>query len=97
MTKRKEEAAQTKNIHVSLALQVMQRRLVSSIYAIRNTLQKRWMALQGLTDELERNPSLWKQRVKLEDFDDVNIDDLDDLEDDERDALDKGERALSDG
>ena len=88
LTKRKEEAAQTKNIHVSLALQVMQRRLVSSIYAIRNTLQKRWMALQGLTDELERNPSLWKQRVKLEDFDDINIDDLDDLEDDERDALD---------
>ena len=77
LTKRKEEAAQTKNIHVSLALQVMQRRLVSSIYAIRNTLQKRWMALQGLTDE-----------VKLEDFDDINIDDLDDLEDDERDALD---------
>ncbi len=88
LTKRKAEAVQTKNIHVSLALQVMQRRLVSSIYAIRNTLQKRWMALQGLTDELERNPSLWRQRVKLEDFDDINIDDLDDLEDDERDALD---------
>ena len=88
LTKRKEEAAATKNIHVSLALQVMQRRLVSSIYAIRNTLQKRWMALQGLTDELERNPSLWKQRVKLEEFDDVNINELDDLEDDERDALD---------
>ena len=88
LTKRKEEAAQTKNIHVSLALQVMQRRLVSSIYAIRNTLQKRWIALQGLTDELERNPSLWKQKVKLEDFDDINIDDLDDLEDDEREALD---------
>ena len=88
LTKRKEEAAETKNIHVSLALQVMQRRLVSSIYAIRNTLQKRWIALQGLTDELERNPSLWKQKVKLEDFDDINIDDLDDLEDDEREALD---------
>lgn len=88
LTKRKEEAAQSKNIHVSLALQVMQRRLVSSIFAIRNTLHKRWTALQGLTDELEKNPSLWKQRIKLEDFDDINIDDLDDLEDDERDALD---------
>lgn len=88
LTKRKEEAAQTKNIHVSLALQVMQRRLVSSIYAIRNTLQKRWIALQGLTDDLERNPSLWKQKIKLEDFDDIDIDDLDDLEDDEREALD---------
>ena len=88
LTKRKEEAAETKNIHVSLALQVMQRRLVSSIYAIRNTLQKRWMALQGLSDQLERNPSLWRQRIKIDDFEDVNIDDLDDLEDDERDALD---------
>ena len=88
LTKRKEEAAQTKNIHVSLALQVMQRRLVSSIFAIRNTLKKRWMALQGLSDELDRNPSLWRQRIKLDDFDDVNIDDFDDLDDDERDALD---------
>ena len=88
LTKRKEEAAESKNIHVSLALQVMQRRLVSSIYAIRNTLQKRWMALQGLTDELERNPSLWKQRIKIDEVDDLNIDDLDDLDDDERDALD---------
>lgn len=88
LTKRKAEAAQSKNIHVSLALQVMQRRLVSSIYAIRNTLKKRWAALQGLTDELERNPSLWKQRVKLDEFEDMNIDNLDDLDDDERDALD---------
>ena len=88
LTKQKEEAAVSKNIHVSLALQVMQRRLVSSIYAIRNTLQKRWMALQGLSDELDRNPSLWRQRVKIDDLDDINIDDLDDLEDDERDALD---------
>ena len=88
LTKRKEEAAASKNIHVSLALQVMQRRLVSSIYAIRNTLQKRWMALQGLSDLLERTPSLWKQRIKLDEFDDIDIDDFDDLEDDERDALD---------
>ena len=85
LTVRKEEAAETKNIHVSLALQVMQRRLVSSIYAIRNTLHKRWIALQGLADELDKNPSLWKQRIKFDDLDIANVDDLDDLDDDERD------------
>lgn len=88
LTVRKEEAAESRNIHVSLALQVMQRRLVSSIYAIRNTLEKRWQALQGLADELRNTPSLWKQRVKLDDFDMDNIDELDDLDDSERDALD---------
>ena len=88
LTKRKKEANETKNIHVSLALQVMQRRLVSSIFAIRNTLQKRWLALQGLADELDKNPSLWKQRIKFEELDVANIDDLDELDDDERDALD---------
>lgn len=88
LTKRKAEAVQSKNIHVSLALQVMQRRLVSSIFAIRNTLQKRWLALQGLADELSRNPSLWNQRLRLDEFDDINIDELDDLDDEERDALD---------
>lgn len=88
LTKRKKEANETKNIHVSLALQVMQRRLVSSIFAIRNTLQKRWIALQGLADELDKNPSLWKQRIKFEELDVANIDDLDELDDDERDALD---------
>lgn len=88
LTQRKKEANETKNIHVSLALQVMQRRLVSSIFAIRNTLQKRWLALQGLADELDKNPSLWKQRIKFEELEVANIDDLDELDDDERDALD---------
>lgn len=88
LTQRKKEANETRNIHVSLALQVMQRRLVSSIFAIRNTLQKRWLALQGLADELDKNPSLWKQRVKFEELDVANIDDLDELDDEERDALD---------
>lgn len=88
LTQRKKEANETKNIHVSLALQVMQRRLVSSIYAIRNTLQKRWHALQGLADELDKNPSLWKQRIKFEELEVSNIDDLDELDDEERDALD---------
>lgn len=88
LTQQKKEASETKNIHVSLALQVMQRRLVSSIFAIRNTLQKRWLALQGLVDELDKNPSLWKQRVKLDELEVANIDDLDELDDEERDALD---------
>lgn len=88
LTKRKEEAAQSKNIHVSLALQVMQRRLVSSIYAIRNTLYKRWQALQGLVDMLNSNPGLWKQRHKFDDIDIANIDDYDDLDDGERESLD---------
>ena len=88
LTKRKAEAVQSKNIHVSLALQVMQRRLVSSIFAIRNTLHKRWLALQSLADDLSRNPSLWNQRLRLDEFDDINIDELDDLNDEERDLLD---------
>lgn len=88
LTKRKEEASETKNIHVSLALAVMQRRLVSSIFAIKNTLYKRWQALQGIVDELNKNPQLWHQRHKLDGFDISDIDDYDELEDDERDSLD---------
>ena len=95
LTKKKEEASETRNIHVSLALTVMQRRLVSSIYAIKNTLQRRWNALQGIVDELAQNPNLWNQRHKMEaaynQIDD--IDDFEDLEDDEREAL---ESILSD-
>ena len=88
LTKRKEEASETKNVHVSLALTVMQRRLTSSIFAIKNTLERRWNALQGIVDELNKNPNLWSQRHKLEGFDVENIDDYDELEDEERDALD---------
>lgn len=66
----------------------MQRRLVSSIYAIKNTLYKRWNALQGIVDEVNKNPNIWKQRQKLELIDVDNIDQYDDLEDDEKDALD---------
>ena len=67
----------------------MQRRLVSSIYAIKNTLQRRWTALQELVDELDRNPALWSQKEKLEELVDYdNVDDYEDLDDDEKDALD---------
>ncbi|RYU92721.1 helicase-related protein [Emticicia agri] len=87
LSKQKEEASESKNIHVSLALTVMQRRLVSSIFAIRNTLEKRWRALQGIVDEVNKNPNLWSQRHKIEEFDVDNIDDYEELDDDEREAL----------
>lgn len=83
LTRKKQEASESKNIHVSLALAVMQRRLVSSIYAIRNTLKKRWEALKGIADALAKNPNLWLQRSKLEKlegYDVRNIEDLDELE-----------------
>lgn len=88
LTTKKEEASETKNIHVSLALTVMQRRLVSSIFAIKNTLERRWGALQGIVDEVNKNPNLWSQRHKLDGFDVENIEQYEELEDDERDALD---------
>lgn len=87
LTKKKEEATETKNIHVSLALTVMQRRLVSSIFAIKNTLERRWKALQSIVDETNKNPNLWSQRHKLDGFEVNNIEDFEELEDDERDAL----------
>ncbi|MDP3442855.1 MAG: helicase-related protein, partial [Ignavibacteria bacterium] len=89
LIKKKEEASETKNIHVSLALTVMQRRLVSSIFAIKNTLYRRWQALQGIVDELHQNPNLWSQRYKIEAaFNQIqDIDDFEELEDSERDAL----------
>ncbi len=93
LTKKKEEATESRNIHVSLALTVMQRRLVSSIFALKNTLNRRYIALKGILDEARKNPNLFNQRHKLEGFDVDNIEDFEDLEDDERDAL---ESILSD-
>jgi SNF2 family DNA or RNA helicase len=93
LTKKKEEATESRNIHVSLALTVMQRRLVSSIFAIKNTLYRRWNALQSIVDEVGKNPGLWSQRHRLEGFDVEDIDDFEELEDDEREAL---ENILSD-
>lgn len=89
LSKRKEEASETKNIHVSLALTVMQRRLASSIYAIKNTLERRWQALQSIVDELNNNPGLWNQRIKIDNaFTQViDIEDYEDLGDEEKEAL----------
>lgn len=93
LTIKKEEAKESKNIHVSLALTVMQRRLVSSIFAIKNTLERRYKALQGIIDETNKNPNLWNQKQKLEEYDIDNLDDFDELDDEERDGL---ESILSD-
>jgi superfamily II DNA or RNA helicase len=88
LMKRREEAQVQSNIHVSLALMVMQRRLTSSIFAILKTLRNRYDALNGLLNELTENPNLWRQRQKLEiDVDD--IEEYDDLDDDDKEGLEK--------
>lgn len=92
LTSRKEEAKKEANIHVSLALMVMQRRLTSSIYAIKKTLKKRYDTLKGLVDELKRNPDLWDQRKRFELYID-SIDDYEELDDDEKEQM---ENILSD-
>lgn len=93
LTAKKAEASQLKNIHVSLALSVMQRRLVSSIFAIKNTLERRFNALNALIEEVRKSPNLLQQRHKLDELEVKNIDDYDELEDDERETL---ENILSD-
>mgnify|MGYP001145573373 CR=1 FL=1 len=86
LTSKRKEAQNQSNIHVSLALMVMQRRLTSSIKAIMKTLQKRYRALKELEEELRKNPGLFQQRVKLEnDF--REFDDYDEFDDDEKESL----------
>ena len=65
----------------------MQRRLVSSIAAIKNTLERRWKALQSIAEETSKNPNLWSQRHRLDSFDVDTIEDFEELDDNERDAL----------
>ncbi|MBC7475447.1 MAG: DUF3883 domain-containing protein [Candidatus Sericytochromatia bacterium] len=86
LTKRREEAQQEANIHVSLALMVMQRRLTSSIYAIMRTSRNRYNALKSLVDELSQNPNLWNQKKKIEQ--EINsLDNFDEFDDQERESL----------
>ncbi|EJF54824.1 DNA/RNA helicase, superfamily II [Saprospira grandis DSM 2844] len=87
LVRQKEEASANRNIHVALALSVMQRRLVSSIYAIKKTLEKRYLNLKYLVDVLAKQPELWNKKYKLENYDLGSIDDYDDLEDNERALL----------
>lgn len=93
LTRRKEEADQNRNVHVTLTLMVMQRRLTSSIYAIMRTLHKRHEALKGVLEIIHANPKLWTQRHKFETVEINDIDDYDELSDEERQQL---EDVLSD-
>ena len=86
LTTRRAEANEQRNIHVTLALMVMQRRLTSSIYAIMKTLKNRYNALDGLIQLVRENPSLWKQRSKM-DMEFEDFDDYSELTDEERDAI----------
>lgn len=80
------EAKKDANVYVALTLMVMQRRLTSSIYAIKLTLKRRYDALRGLLDDLNKNPDLWKQRQK-NDLECSNIEDFDELDDTEKEGL----------
>jgi superfamily II DNA or RNA helicase len=88
LTKRRAQAEEESNIHVSLALMVMQRRLTSSIYAIKRTLSNRYNALKGLLEQLNENPDLWKQKQKM-DLDLDSLGDFDEFTDEEREGLEK--------
>ena len=89
LTPQKQKAEETKNRQVTLALQVVQRRLASSVFAVRSTLKKRADALKTLADQLTRNPALLDSKPRLDDWADIEtLDDLDDLDDADRDALD---------
>lgn len=92
LLRKRQEATAEANIHVSLALMVMQRRLTSSIYAIMRTLNNRYKALKGLLDQLAKNPNLWQQKQKL-DLDMQSLEDFDEFDDEERESL---ENILSD-
>jgi len=93
LTEKREEARENKNIHVTLTLMVMQRRLTSSIYAIKRTLENRYRSLRGLLDELRENPTLLQKRAKLKDLEANNIEEYEELGDEERERL---ENILSD-
>jgi len=88
LLRKREEARQEANIHVTLALMVMQRRLTSSIYAIMRTLKNRYNALNGLLEELAQNPNLWKQKQKFE-LEMETLEDFDEFDDEEREGLEK--------
>ena len=92
LVRRKEEAKGKKNVHVTLAMQVMQRRLASSIFAVRETLRNRYTALSELAEDLEKDPQLLREQSKSGDKDlpDIgNIDDISDFDDEEREYLDQ--------
>lgn len=95
LEQKQKEAADTKNIHVTLALMVMQRRLTSSVYAIKRTLENRYKALKDLLALLNENPSLFRQKLKLEEYAqfESNPEMYDEMDDEEREQF---EAILSD-
>lgn len=87
LTKARLDAEKESNIHVGLALLVMQRRLTSSIFAIYKTLSNRYRVLQELIEEYRKNPDLFKSKAKFEDA--VSSEDAyDDLGDEEKETFD---------
>jgi len=86
LTKQRGEAIKKENIHVSLALLVMQRRLTSSIYAIKKTLYNRYVALRDLVEEVKKVPSLLQKKQNMV-FDCDSLDEYDELDDKEKDSL----------
>jgi len=88
LEEKRSAAREQKNIHVQLALMVMQRRLTSSIFAINKTLHARYRALKGLLDELNKNPDLWKLKKAVVDMDADSIADPDEWDDEEREQFD---------
>jgi len=91
LSKQKQEAQAKQNVHVKLTLTVMQRRLASSIFAIHNTLRKRYEALNSLLEAIGANPDIWKKRFDLSAEVDVleSLDEYDDLDEDQRAALEE--------
>ena len=87
LSKARQDAERDSNIHVSLALLVMQRRLTSSIYAIKNTLFNRHKVLLDLIEEFRKNPDLFKKKEK---FEEANLSEnaYDELGDEEKESFD---------
>ena len=87
LSKAKQEAEREANVHVTLALLVMQRRLTSSIFAILKTLRNRHNVLLELIEEYKRNPDLFKKKERFEEA--INSEDAyDELGDEEKETFD---------
>ena len=87
LSKARQDAERDSNIHVSLALLVMQRRLTSSIFAIKNTLFNRHKILVDLIEEFRKNPDLFKKKEKFEEAN-LSEDAYDELGDEEKESFD---------
>jgi len=89
LSSKKTEAKKDKNTHVTLALMVMQRRLVSSIFAINKTLKKRYDALSDVLNMVQKNISILKEKDRLRELEVKNLESYDELTDEEKQKLEK--------